>query len=118
MFCSTVKSYKIRPGPSFTTSVKKQDTELTPEMIHSGSWKDKTFKPYDLEALGAHIVRGHLHPLLKVRSQIRQIYLEMGYVLDQTLHYIKLFLLCELVFAKMVLGNAVPQLCRELFLEF
>ena len=83
-----MKSYKIRPGPSFTTSVKKQDTELTPEMIHSGSWKDKTFKPYDLEALGAHIVRGHLHPLMKFRSEMRQIFLEMGYVVDLILHII------------------------------
>ncbi len=79
--------------------MKKQHTDLTPQMISSGSWKDITFKPYNLEALGIPITRGHLHPLLKVRSQIRQIYLEMGYVLDLTLHYIKLFLLCELVCA-------------------
>ncbi len=82
-----MKSYKIKPGPSFTTSVKKQDTELTPEMIASGSWKDITFKPYNLEALGVHIVRGHL-PLMKFRSEMRQILLEMGYVVDLILHNI------------------------------
>ena len=44
----------------------------------SGSWKEKTFKPYNFEALGVAPDSGHLHPLLKVRTQFRQIFLEMG----------------------------------------
>ena len=73
-----VKSYLIKPGPSFTTSVDKQETDLTPEMIASGSWKTKQFKSYNLDALGTTIARGHLHPLMKVRAEFRQIFLEMG----------------------------------------
>lgn len=69
----------MKPGPSFTTSVTKQETDLTPEMIASGSWKTKEFKPYNLNALGIPIQRGHLHPLMKVRAEFRQIFLEMGY---------------------------------------
>lgn len=77
-----MKSYTVRPGPSFTTSVKKQETDLTAEMIATGSWRgrEKDFKPYNLNALGTPIPRGHLHPLMKVRAEFRQIFLEMGYV--------------------------------------
>jgi phenylalanyl-tRNA synthetase alpha chain len=70
----------MKPGPSFSTSVTKQETDLTPEMIASGSWKTKEFKTYNLNALGTPIPRGHLHPLMKVRAEFRQIFLEMGYV--------------------------------------
>uniref|UniRef100_A0A8C5CZR3 phenylalanine--tRNA ligase n=2 Tax=Gadus morhua TaxID=8049 RepID=A0A8C5CZR3_GADMO len=75
----TVKSYWISKGSSFSTSITKQETELTTEMIASGSWKEKTFKPYNFEALGVAPDSGHLHPLLKVRTQFRQIFLEMGF---------------------------------------
>jgi len=48
-------------------------------MIASGSWKTKQFKAYNLDAQGIPINRGHLHPLMKVRAEFRQIFLEMGY---------------------------------------
>ncbi|KAM9780119.1 phenylalanine--tRNA ligase alpha subunit [Neosynchiropus ocellatus] len=75
----TVKTYWLTKGPSFSTSVTKQETDLTPEMISSGSWKDKKFKPYNFEAMGVAPDCGHLHPLMKVRTQFRQIFLEMGF---------------------------------------
>ncbi|KAM8825494.1 phenylalanine--tRNA ligase alpha subunit [Synchiropus picturatus] len=75
----TVKTYRLTKGPSFSTSVTKQEAELTPEMISSGSWKDKKFKPYNFEAMGVAPDCGHLHPLMKVRTQFRQIFLEMGF---------------------------------------
>lgn len=43
-----------------------------------GSWKKLPFKAYNFSALGLPPACGHLHPLLKVRSQLRQIFLEMG----------------------------------------
>lgn len=46
----------------------------------SGSWKQQTFKEYNFDAMGIPPVRGHLHPLMKVRAQYRQIFLEMGLV--------------------------------------
>ena len=47
-------------------------------LCFSGSWKEKKFKPYNFEALGVAPDCGHLHPLMKVRTQFRQIFLEMG----------------------------------------
>lgn len=48
-------------------------------MIATGSWKGMKFKEYNLNALGSPVPRGHLHPLMKVRAEFRQIFLEMGY---------------------------------------
>lgn len=45
---------------------------------HRGSWRQLPFKPYNFAALGLPPAAGHLHPLLKVRSELRQIFLEMG----------------------------------------
>lgn len=48
-------------------------------MISKGTWKEKKFKEYNFKAKGIPPERGHLHPLLKVREQFRQIFLEMGF---------------------------------------
>ncbi|KAG5832835.1 phenylalanine--tRNA ligase alpha subunit [Anguilla rostrata] len=85
----TVKSYWITKGESFSTTVTKQETELTPEMIASGSWRGKNFKPYNFEAMGVALDCGHLHPLLKVRTQFRQIFLEMGFTEMPTNNFIE-----------------------------
>uniref|UniRef100_A0A3B3ZAH0 phenylalanine--tRNA ligase n=1 Tax=Periophthalmus magnuspinnatus TaxID=409849 RepID=A0A3B3ZAH0_9GOBI len=85
----TVKSYWIIKGNSFSTTITKQETELTPEMITSGGWKEKKFKPYNFEAMGVAPDSGHLHPLMKVRTQFRQIFLEMGFTEMPTNNFIE-----------------------------
>lgn len=44
-----------------------------------GTWKTAAFKNYNFEALGAPPNGGALHPLLKVREEFRNIFVEMGY---------------------------------------
>ena len=46
----------------------------------SGSWKNTWFKKYNFDADGIPTNGGALHPLLKVREEFRNIFLEMGYV--------------------------------------
>ncbi|KAK6188247.1 hypothetical protein SNE40_004469 [Patella caerulea] len=72
-------SYIVTKGEDFTLNVSKPEVDLTAEMIASGSWKTKNFKPYNFDALGVPPQGGYLHPLLKVRTQFRQIFLEMGF---------------------------------------
>ncbi|CAM5169811.1 unnamed protein product [Eretmochelys imbricata] len=84
-----IKTYWIRKGSAFSTTVTKQETDLTPEMIASGSWRDLKFKAYNFEALGIMPESGHLHPLLKVRTQFRQIFLEMGFTEMPTNNFIE-----------------------------
>lgn len=46
----------------------------------SGSWRTSTFKKYNFNALGLASTGGHLHPLMKVRSEFREIFFQMGFV--------------------------------------
>ncbi|XP_072925065.1 phenylalanine--tRNA ligase alpha subunit [Hemitrygon akajei] len=85
----TMKTYWITKGSSFSTKVVKQDTDLTPEMIANGSWQSKKFKPYNFDALGIIPECGHLHPLMKVRTEFRQIFLEMGFTEMPTNNFIE-----------------------------
>lgn len=48
-------------------------------MIRTGAWKDTKFKKTNLNAAGQFPSGGHLHPLLKVRAQFREILLSMGF---------------------------------------
>ena len=82
-------AYKISKGPNFTTKIEKAVNELTPSMITDGSWKSVNFKPYNFEALGIKPEAGHLHPLLKVRAEYRQIFLEMGFSEMPTNNYVE-----------------------------
>ncbi len=75
----TVKSYVVRQGDKFSLRVEKAEAELTSEMMATASWKSASFKPYNFNALGSTPSAGHLHPLLKVRAEYRQIFLEMGF---------------------------------------
>ncbi|XP_014290847.1 phenylalanine--tRNA ligase alpha subunit [Halyomorpha halys] len=85
--CS-ITVYKVSKGTSFSLTLEKGETELTPDMISSGSWKTKTFKPYNFDAQGIQSPRGHLHPLLKIRDEFRRIFLELGYTEMWTSNYI------------------------------
>lgn len=74
-----IKSFLLTKGVEFSTEIKKLETDLTTEMLTSGSWQDLKFKDYNFDALGAPPECGYLHPLLQVRSEFRQIFLEMGF---------------------------------------
>lgn len=83
------KSFVLTKGPEFSTTLTKLETDLTVEMLATGLWKDLKFKPYNFDALGAPPERGHLHPLLKVRTEFRQIFLEMGFIEMPTNNYVE-----------------------------
>uniref|UniRef100_A0A8C9PKG8 phenylalanine--tRNA ligase n=1 Tax=Spermophilus dauricus TaxID=99837 RepID=A0A8C9PKG8_SPEDA len=62
----TLKTYWVSKGSAFSTRISKQEAELNPEMISSGSWRNRSFKSYNFAARGVLPDSGHLHPLLKV----------------------------------------------------
>lgn len=74
-----IKYFVLSKGPEFSTELKKLETDLTSEMLATGSWQNLKFKDYNFDALGATPECGYLHPLLQVRSEFRQIFLEMGF---------------------------------------
>ncbi|GFZ51629.1 Phenylalanyl-tRNA synthetase alpha subunit [Saitozyma sp. JCM 24511] len=71
--------YSVAKGPQFALEVKTLETDLTEEMIASGAWKDAAFKQYNFAAAGQPTEGGALHPLLKVREEMRQIFFDMGF---------------------------------------
>ncbi|KAM3959937.1 phenylalanine--tRNA ligase alpha subunit [Aphomia sociella] len=85
----TVKSFLLSKGVKFATTITKLETDLTSEMLLSGSWKTLQFKPYNFDALGQPPECGHLHPLLKVRTEFREIFLEMGFTEMPTNMYVE-----------------------------
>eukprot|EP01094_Clydonella_sp_ATCC50884_P007988 TRINITY_DN1725_c0_g1_i1.p1 TRINITY_DN1725_c0_g1~~TRINITY_DN1725_c0_g1_i1.p1 ORF type:complete len:561 (+),score=190.72 TRINITY_DN1725_c0_g1_i1:202-1683(+) len=74
-----VTRFAVSKGPKFSRQLKKYATELTMEMLQSGSWKDAEFKPYNFDAQGVEPPMGRLHPLMKMRETYRDIFLEMGF---------------------------------------
>uniref|UniRef100_A0A8C3M4S4 phenylalanine--tRNA ligase n=1 Tax=Chrysolophus pictus TaxID=9089 RepID=A0A8C3M4S4_CHRPC len=58
---------------------ERTDLKRRKLLLEVGSWRKLPFKAYNFSALGLPPTCGHLHPLLKVRSQLRQIFLEMGF---------------------------------------
>jgi phenylalanyl-tRNA synthetase alpha chain len=79
----------VKKGTNFTTKLEKPELELTPEMLVNGLWKEKKFKEYNIDALGTLPESGHLHPLLKVRTEIRKIFIEMGFTEIPTNNYVE-----------------------------
>ncbi|XP_023164269.2 phenylalanine--tRNA ligase alpha subunit [Drosophila hydei] len=86
---TTIKSFILSKGPEFATTLTKLETDLTMDMLTSGLWQQLKFKSYNFDALGATPTRGHLHPLLKVRTEFRQIFLEMGFSEMPTNNYVE-----------------------------
>lgn len=75
----TIKSFIIKKGSNYNTGNVKYETELTTELMQDDKYKNIKFKKYNYNALGKEVQNGGLHPLLNVRAQIRQIFLEQGF---------------------------------------
>jgi len=73
-------SYKVSKGPKYAKEIPTEATDLTADMLASGSWQTTNFKPYNFKALGAAQNAGALHPLNKVRAEFRQIFFNQGFV--------------------------------------
>ena len=87
---SKVVFYEVQKGANFSTEISKSETALTVEMVQkSNLWKSTNFKQYNLNALGADIAGGSLHPLLKVKTEIRKILMSMGFEEMPTNRYVE-----------------------------
>lgn len=84
-----VISFEIWKGDEFALEIKKEETDLTADLLASGAWKTVDFKPYNFKALGAVQNAGALHPLNKVRHEFRQIFFEMGFEEMPTNKYVE-----------------------------
>ncbi|KAM3165371.1 Phenylalanine--tRNA ligase [Lachancea thermotolerans] len=72
-------SFHVTKGADFSTELTKLETDLTADMVASGTYKDLKFKPYNFNSEGILPESGALHPLNKVREEFRQIFFSMGF---------------------------------------
>jgi phenylalanyl-tRNA synthetase alpha chain len=84
----TLKSLKVSKGPAFSLERKKAVADITKEMIADGSWTTQTFKKFNFEAKGEPPESGCLHPLLRVRQEFREIFLELGFQEMETSQFV------------------------------
>ncbi|MET1124150.1 MAG: phenylalanine--tRNA ligase subunit alpha [Archaeoglobaceae archaeon] len=59
--------------------VEEAVTDLTPEMLISGSWRNVRFVPYDVSVPAREVFGGKIHPYERIINECRKIFLEMGF---------------------------------------
>lgn len=60
-------------------AVEDYIVELTPEIILSGSWRNKKFLAYDVKVPSKEFHGGKVHPYERIIRECRKIFLEMGF---------------------------------------
>jgi phenylalanyl-tRNA synthetase alpha chain len=59
--------------------IQEEITQITSAVIKNNEWKEKPIRPYDIHAFAPALHGGKTHPLVKLISDIRQIFVEMGF---------------------------------------
>ncbi|CAD2216356.1 phenylalanyl-tRNA synthetase alpha chain [Angomonas deanei] len=84
------KVFLYTKGPDYSVEVKaKAVGDLTREMLVTGAWKTTSFKEYNFSVPAEDIDGGQLHPLLKVRQEFREIFMELGFQEMDTQHWVE-----------------------------
>ena len=69
-------------GWSFTkkgVEVTEEISQLTPELIVTGKWRDTKLRKFNVTAPGPASYPGKIHPLQQIIERAREIFLEMGF---------------------------------------
>jgi len=59
--------------------IVKEVSQLTPELIISGKWREVKLRKFDVTAPGPEAYPGKVHPLQQIIQRAREIFLEMGF---------------------------------------
>ena len=82
----TSHSFKILPkGEEILKvgfTIQEQATQLTHQHLKDGEWKSLQYRPYDINAEAPTVFAGKKHPLRVIIDEIREIFLDMGFVED------------------------------------
>lgn len=60
-------------------SERREANELTAEMLADGSWRDVSFRAYDVTLAAEQPVPGKPHPLVRLVEEVRLAFLELGF---------------------------------------
>jgi phenylalanyl-tRNA synthetase alpha chain len=64
--------------------LKERITQISPELLQTGKWKDVEFRKYDVNTFAPAVFGGRIHPMQEIISEIREIFVEMGF---SEIHY-------------------------------
>ena len=59
--------------------LEEEIAQITPDLLKSGAWKEKKFRPYRLDITPKPLYGAKVHPYRRLIEQMRQIFLEMGF---------------------------------------
>jgi phenylalanyl-tRNA synthetase alpha chain len=59
--------------------IKDEIEQLTTDMIRSGAWKDKEFRPYDVESPSPKVYPAKIHPYMQFLSKTRKKLVSLGF---------------------------------------
>ena len=59
--------------------IKEEVTQLTPELIQTGKWREYELKRYDVNLFAPRVHPAKLHPLTQIIKKIRKIFIMMGF---------------------------------------
>jgi phenylalanyl-tRNA synthetase alpha chain len=59
--------------------VSKEVSQLTPELIVSGKWRETKLRKFNVAAPGSPVYPGKAHPLQQIIERAKEIFLEMGF---------------------------------------
>jgi len=77
---TSTTAFHVVKTEKFSTTTKKAVADFTAEMIQKGTYKEQTFKSFNFDKVsGTRNTGGSLHPLMKVRTEIRNVLLLMGF---------------------------------------
>jgi phenylalanyl-tRNA synthetase alpha chain len=54
-------------------------SQLTPELIRTGSWRKAKLRRFNVKAPGPEVLLGKVHPAQQIIQRVREIFLEMGF---------------------------------------
>ena len=59
--------------------IEEEVAQITSELLKSGDWKNKKFRPYNIKVTPKPVYGAKIHPYQRLIDQMRQIFLEMGF---------------------------------------
>lgn len=59
--------------------ISEEISNLTPELMQTGQWRNKTFRRYDIGTFAPDMNGGKMHPLQQYIEKVRRIFISMGF---------------------------------------
>lgn len=69
----------LKPGAEKALEAGAATTQITPELLKSGEWKNAKFQPYDLDTVLGEVPSGAKHPYAEFLSKIREKLVGLGF---------------------------------------